>query len=218
MTSDHIKRLADKYTLKTADKIPPPLPKREEPKAANSNVAPKEDHEEKRKVWPRWKTQLFNEIRPHSICIVGTDKTVQVSVDNADGTWTTFGGNRGCRPMRAVPSLSGSLRDTVTPRFNNDPFIFIGVLTRVWTDTEIHAKALAVFIPDEMQKVADVREPAKLDHGFIDVGPDFDLAMFELRLFAIAEEARIRLWDDEGLSQYLDQLGEQRMKMSGRGL
>jgi hypothetical protein len=201
MTSDHIKRLADKYTLKTADQIPPPLPKREEPKAANSN-APKEDHEEKRKVWPRWKTQLFNEMRPHSICIVGTDQNVICNVENADGSWTQFGGNS----------------DTVSPRFNNNPFFDVRVQLRFWTDNEIHAKAFAIFIPDSLTKIADIKEPAKLKNGFVDVGYNFDLTYFELDLFARAEQAHMRLWDDEGLSQYLDQLGEQRMRKSGRGL
>ena len=218
MTSDTVKALADRYFLKTADKILPPKPKEEEkPSAANTNTA-QPDHVEKRKIWPRWKTQLFEELRPHSICIVGTDRNVICNVENEDGSWTQFGGNSGRMAMRADASLSGSWRDTVTPRFNNNPFFDVRVQLRFWTDTELHAKAFALFIPESMAKIADIAEPAKLKNGFIDVGYNFDLSFFELDLFARAEQTHMRLWDDEGLSQYLDQVSEQRLRNSGRGL
>ena len=206
MTSDTVKALADRYFLKTADQIETPKPK------------PEDDHAVTRLVWPRWKTALFDELKPHAIAVVSTK-------DN--GMWplrgARFGHNRSYRPIKLA--YSGSLKDTITPRYNNNPFLVeVGVQIRLWTDSSINAKKFEFILPKRLPKIADELVP-KDDHGkeIEDTKGwkyfhELDLSLLELEMSDMANNMNIPLWDDEGLSQYLDQVSEQRLRNSGRGL
>lgn len=214
MTSDHIKRLADQYMpmgVTTADKIEPPKPK------------PEADHKIVRRSWPRWKRDLFDELQPHALAVVSTKTSGSFNWNGDDGTIIRPGHNRSFRAIRFA--TSGSLQDTITPQFNNNAFgVEFGVQLRLWTDSKQGALDLKFKGGKRMIEIADV-VTMKDENGNDIEAPigwtyvtGFDLSLFELELFEIARIRNFPLWDDEGLSQYLDQLGEQRMRKSGRGL
>lgn len=46
----------------------------------------------------------------------------------------------------------------------------------------------------------------RLEHGFLDLGADLDLEVFELEMHDIAKRLGVPSWDDAGLVVWIDQL------------
>lgn len=219
MTRPDVKSLADRYCLTTGDRIErPKVIKVEDPSHIlpdEPKPKPVEDHAVDRLIWPSWKRALFAKHGFHSIAIVSTDGAVSVMVQNADGSTTRFGHNRGCRPVKFA--LSGSWKDTVTPRFDTNPFFFMGTQLRFWTQWEKDAKHIAFLLPTLLARIEDKEGSGeKLEKGFWDVGPDYDLTMLELEIMDIGQRNQFPIWDDKGLDAHLEELGAQELRKPGK--
>ena len=186
-TIDDLKR---DYGLVTAADLPP------RPK-------PADDHVTVRERWSQHKRLAFKAMAPHALCVVATEGPVSaVTYNAAGGVGRRFGHNRGCWPMRLAASRAWE--DTVTNTYNKNPFVRTGVQIRVWTKSEAHVKRLILPISDLLGAMAEEALGSDLINGFVDVGPDLQMELLELEIHDVAKRARIVVWDDEGLSAYLD--------------
>jgi len=187
------RELAAKYGLTTADQapLPPPRPK------------PPEDHAAVRVRWSPRKTDAFNLLGPKAVVLVATDGPVSVTVTGADGSVKRFGHNRGVWPAKVAKT--GAWRDTVSSNNDKFPLVFFGTQARFWCLTEHDRDKLAESVVDL------IAERAKRDGGLEtlrlqchDLGPDLDMALFEMEIAGIAQRLNVTAFDDHGLSSFLD--------------
>jgi len=187
-TIDDLKR---DYGLVTAADLPP------RPK-------PADDHTHVRDRWSQHKKLAFKTLGPHALCVVATEGPVSVVTYNAaGGVDRRFGHNRGCWPIRLAASRAWE--DTVTNTYNKNPFVRTGVQIRVWTKSEAHVKRLMLPVSDLLGAMAEEALGSDLINGFVDVGPDLQMELLELEIHDVARRAKIAVWDDGGLSEYLDE-------------
>lgn len=156
-----------------------------------------------RRAWPREKKLAFNALEPAALCLVATDGPVSVVLWGPGGEQTRLGHNRGIWPARVVKT--GAWKDSVTTSWDKNPFMYLGVQIRLWAPTveerDRVSDAVLALIAARSEEHGGL---ARLEHGFADLGPELDLALFEVEIRDIAERARVRVWDDDELSAWLD--------------
>ena len=153
---------------------------------------------------PRWsprKRDTFIRLAPAAVCIAGTEGPVP----------RTFGDNRGAWPIRV--GITERWEDTSTPGLNSgSPLWWQGVLFRVWTPSREHAKQLGAAV---LELVAERVE--QLRGAWVDLGPETDLALFEVEVYALAERLKIPARDDDALNKWLDWVLRKEMDRDERG-
>lgn len=108
------------------------------------------------------------------------------------------GDNRGGWPVRIGTTASAD--DNLTHIADSwSPYWTQGVLFRVWTESEAHARMVSGLTAGLIEERSD-----DLRKAWRDLGPDTDLPMLEFEIHAIANEAGIRTWDDHSLRQHLE--------------
>ena len=126
----------------------------------------------------------------------------------ADGTGIErrFGSNRPCRPVKI--GSTRSVRDTITPLINKNPFIKTAVVSRIWLPGAkkfADAGRLAGEANYVLTQAAERAGYPQLMHGFVDAGPQFDAAKFEGDVIDLARLLGIApAWSDQALSDFLD--------------
>ncbi|MGH6815519.1 MAG: hypothetical protein ACREC6_07435 [Hyphomicrobiaceae bacterium] len=138
--------------------------------------------------WPSEKIAAFRRLAPAAVYIAGTEGPVP----------RRFGDNRGAWPIRI--GVTASWKDIITPQLEHSaPLWWQGVLFRVWTPDEVHAKRLALEIPEFVAARVE-----QLRGAWLDLGVETDLALFEVEVHHLAERLKIKTWDDDALSRTLD--------------
>ncbi|KAB2918506.1 MAG: hypothetical protein F9K29_08035 [Hyphomicrobiaceae bacterium] len=238
MTSDAVRRLADKYRLKTGDQVPQPPPRAE--------TTPAVKRRSRRS--PEW-TRTFEALQPAAVYIAGYAAPVPRG----------FADNRGVWPIRI--GITTRWVDSLTKEMDrHQPVHWMGVWFRVWTLSFESAGQLAFAVANS---IADMLEPGsqggedplsqmhreivrwvraeKLRNAFLDLGPDFDLEQintqavvrdlaladpqtaeenreqhfrivrrkFELAIHHLAGDLCIQAWDGEAFDAYIDGLVRQ---------
>lgn len=166
---------------------------------------PEADHAQTRVRWSQAKKLAFKEMAPAAVCIVATDGPVSVVTYGSGGqVLARFGHNRGCWPMRVATTSSWA--DNITDAYNKSPFHWTGVQIRTWTGSVRNRDRLAEAVTDLLGQMSEEALGAMLINGFVDAGPDVDLDLLEVEIHAIAERMKIGVWDDTGLSEWLDEI------------
>ncbi len=181
MTSDAVKRLADKYMLGTADKLPPPGSR---PRPTARPEAPAE-LPAGRVRWSAQRRRLFQRWGIAALYVAGPKAPIPRGI----------GDNRLGWPIR-IGGTGKTFADTITRVMDSySPYHWQGVWFRVWTPSPAHVRRLAYEVlnrllpedpeaPDgtvEAEIVRAVRwlrmvDAEQVRHRWIDVGeaPDFD--------------------------------------------
>lgn len=186
-----LRELARDLGLTTADKIAAPPPK------------PADDHAKTRERWDRTKKLAFATLEPAALVLVATDGPVSVTLWGAGGVVAQLGHNRGVWPAKVA--RTAAWKDTVTAAYDKNPFFFLGAQFRVWTPSVAHRDRLAASVLDLIAARSEADGGlATLRAEFADLGPELDLALFELEVHDIAKRLGIASWNDDGLSRWLD--------------
>jgi len=178
---------------------------------------PPEDHAATRVRWSREKKHAFREMSPAALCIVATDGPCSVvTYDESGAVKARFGHNRGCWPMRVATTSSWA--DTITDAYNKNPFQWTGVQIRVWCGDARRRDRLAEAVTGLLAEMSEEAMGAGLMNGFVDVGVEVDLDLLEMRIHDIAERLGFGVWDDDGLSRWLDDIvrREEMRRVGGR--
>lgn len=197
MTSIH--ELASAYGLTTADKIAPP-----EPGAPKHHEAVRMEALARR--WPLDKRMRFRDLAPAALALVASDGPVSVTLFAPDGRVSRrIGHNRAVWPARFVATSNWS--DTVTPQWDRNPLVPMRMQFRIWCADPDARDRLAEAAVEMLAARAESDGGCEaLRRDYVDLGPDLDLAMLEMELHALAERLLIApVWDDEGLSRFLEQ-------------
>jgi len=190
---NQIQSLKQTYNLMTGDQIQPPRPK------------PIDDHGQTRVRWSTAKKHAFREMRPAALCIVATDGPVSVvTYDRGMNVAKRYGHNRGCWPMRIA--TTAAWEDNITGAYDRNPFVRTGVQIRTWCSDARRRDRLVTSVTDLLGEMSENAMGAELENGFTDAGPDVDLELFEVEIHAIAERLGFGVWDDAGLSAWLDEI------------
>lgn len=172
MTSDAVKRLADKYTMTTADKVPVPPPK---PRTVDQPAAAPTPRQRQR--WDDARKDAFARWGITALYVAGPKAPVPRGI----------GDNRLGWPLRF--GTTKVWEDNVTDVMDGaSPYHWQGVWFRVWTPTRPHARQLLTLLVDALSPSEgfdsqpgsledEIRrfiraEPAR--HAWHDVGEDFD--------------------------------------------
>lgn len=161
----------------------------------------------KKIVWTQRRRDIFNFLRPVSISLVAADGPVSVTLsDQWGGVVRRIGHNRGVWPARVVKG--SAMRDAATTTWNKNPMMFVGTQARLWVLREADRDRVALSIVDLIAARAE-RDGGleELFHGFQDLGPELDLAMFEMEMHGVAQRLGIVAWDDDGLLRWFDSIG-----------
>lgn len=150
----------------------------------------------------------FDALAPAALCLVATDGPVSMTLyDRSGAVVRRIGQNRGVWPAKVARSCSW--KDTVTTTHDKSPFHFFGVQFRAWCLTDEDRDALAERVADLIAQRSEADgSVAELLHGALDLGPELDLALFELEVADIAKRIGVRVWDDAGLLSLLDRAHE----------
>lgn len=179
---------------------------------------PADDHAVTRERWSPAKKLALREMAPAALCIVATDGPVSVVTYDAGGRVTgRFGHNRGCWPMRVATTAAWA--DNISDAYDRNPFVWTGVQIRAWAGNVRKRDRVAEGVVDLLGQMSEEAMGVRLRKGFLDVGPDVQIDMLEVEIHAIAERLGIGLWDDGGLSAWLDQIvaREAQRRVGGRG-
>jgi len=151
--------------------------------------------------WSERKWGAFRRLAPAAVYVAGTEGPVPRS----------FGDNRGAWPIRI--GVTESWKDTITPQLERGaPLWWQGVLFRVWTPSEVHAKRLALEVPEFIAARVE-----QLRGAWLDLGVETDLELFEVEVHHLAQRLKIRTWDDDALSRALDERVRREMEQEARG-
>jgi hypothetical protein len=165
---------------------------------------PPDDHGALRERWSQVKRLAFREMGPAALCIVATDGPVSVvTYDAAGNVKARFGHNRGCWPARVA--VTGQWEDRIGPAYDRNPFVATGVQIRVWAETARQRDRLVLPAAELLGAMAEEALGAELRAGFVDLGPEVRFELLEMELHAMAERLGVIVWDDEGLSRFLDE-------------
>lgn len=192
--------------MTTADLILPPRPKLED------------DHGHTRVRWAPDKKEAFDAVGFAALALVATDGPVSVTLWGRTGEVKRLGHNRGIWPAKIAKTASW--KDTVTATHDKDPFFFLGTQFRLWCLTDVDRDRLAASVVDMIAvRSEEFGGLDELRHGFQDLGPDLDLNMFEFEIAGVAGRLGIAVWDDAGLSAFLDRMVAvvTQMRAQGRG-
>ncbi len=186
-----IQSLRTQYGLTTAAELPP--------------GKPTDDHAQTRVRWSREKKHAFREMGPAALCIVATDGPVSVvTYDTGGRVIGRFGHNRGCWPARIA--ATAAWEDNISGAYDKNPFVRTGVQIRVWCGDERRRDRLAEAVTGLLAEMSEEAMGQVLRSGFIDMGPEVDMSLLEMRIHDIAERLGFGVWDDEGLSAWLDEI------------
>lgn len=177
---------------------------------------PAADHAVVAARWDGPKRAAFDAMAPAALVLVATDGPVSVTLWGPQGAVRRFGHNRGVWPAKIV--RSASWKDNVTPTHDKSPFFWMGGKFRFWCLTGVARDRLAAAVVDLI--ASRVERDGGLDellHGYRDLGPDLDLAMFELEVWDIARRVGVQAWDDAGLSAFLDRVVASVLTREGQG-
>ncbi len=189
-----IRNLKNEYNLMTGDDL-------------LAKPKPADDHRVAVERWGAAKKYAFQKMAPAALCIVATDGPVSVVTYDAAGQITgRFGHNRGCWPVRLATTSIWA--DRISEAYDRNPFVHTGVQIRTWASNARKRDRLAESITGLLAQMSEDAMGARLINGFVDVGPDLQLELFEIEIHAIAERLGIGVWDDAGLSTWLDQIVE----------
>lgn len=109
------------------------------------------------------------------------------------------GDNQGSRPITL--GVTKSWGDTITKHIDrHSPLWWNGVLFRIWCESEEHADLLHRIVASYLQKYDPLRK------SWFDMGPAFSPAKFEWAIRKLAEDRRIRTWNDKELVAYVNEL------------
>lgn len=162
---------------------------------------------EARERWGQDKRDCFHHLKPAALILVATDGPVSVTLWSPGGheAKRRLGHNRGVWPAKFV--RSSALRDTATPTYDKGPLFFCGAQFRLWFLSEAHRDSVVESALDLIALRAEADGGLEaLDHGFQDLGPDLDLAFFEMEMTALGRRVAGHCFDDDGLSRFLDQV------------
>lgn len=167
--------------------------------------------------WSRQKREAFKLLAPAGIAFVASDGPVSVTTYSAGGDVVRrFGHNRGVWPARF--SNVGVWKDSTTQAWNKNPFFFLGTQFRLWTRTPALRDRLLETYVDRISALSDEHGGLeRLEHGFLDLGSELDLSLFELELHDIARRSLIHVWDDAGLSEFLDRVLVRAQQLASAG-
>jgi hypothetical protein len=199
------REIAAAHGLETADALPP-------------RPRPQDDEAGVRARWSPEKKLAFRSLDPAALCLVATDGPVSVTIfDRAGGVVTRLGHNQGVWPAKIA--RTGAWKDTVTATYDRNPFFWIGTQCRWWCATSEQRDKLATHVLELLSARAAEGCAEPLLNGFVDLGADVDLSILEMEVAAMAERLRFQLWDDEGLSMFLDRIVRraQRLRVDSRG-
>lgn len=149
--------------------------------------------------------RVFDVLRPAALALVASDGPVSVTVWNRGAVVRRIGHERGVWPARLA--RTESWRDTVTPTWDRDPFVALGVRVRLWCPTaparDRFAEAAAGLLSSYGEAAVGVGGAGALRDGYQDLGADLDLGLFELELVDIAGRLGIVALDDAGCRLWL---------------
>lgn len=171
-----------------------------------------------RERWSPHKSMAFDILSPSALCLVATDGPVSVTLWSPGGNNVVrrIGHNRGVWPARIAKTAQW--RDTTTSAYDKNPLMFIGTQFRLWTHLARDRDRLADAAVDLIAMRADADGGLEaLGHGFQDLGPDLDLGLFEFEIVDVAARLGVRVWDDAGLSAYLDRIVARAQLISNSG-
>lgn len=159
--------------------------------------------------WTQRRRDVFNFLGPVSISLVATDGPISITLwDPGGGIRSRIGHNRAIWPARIVNG--SAMRDAATTTWNKFPLVPVRTQARLWTLREADRDRLAASIVDLIAARAEAAEreggQGALLHGFQDLGPDLDLAFFEMELHDVANRLRVLVWDDDGLLRWIDSI------------
>ncbi len=203
--------LAAALGVRTGDTLPPPVKKQ---------PRPEDDHASTRVRWSETKRLAFSTLSPAALVIVGTEGPVSADVWGPGGTRgevERIGSNRPVWPARVA--TTGSWADTVTTTYNRSPLFWCGTLLRFWFPAKRFRDAAVTAVGDLLaRRAADEDSSARLLNGFVNMGPDTDLALLEMEIAAAVEPLGApAMWDDSGLSRFLDRTVERAVAMQAQG-
>jgi hypothetical protein len=165
--------------------------------------------------WADDVAQAFERMGPHALCVVGTRGPASLTLMNQHGEEVQrIGGNKGCWPLKLASSAAR--KDTITATYNRGPFFWCGMLIRIWCETDEHEKRLSKQVAELLGVYREDAFGETMLSGFIDVGPNFSLEMFELEIRSIAERMNYAVWDDGELRVELERRARARMAVGGR--
>ncbi len=146
----------------------------------------------------------FKALAPAALCLVATDGPVSMTLYGRSGAVVErIVHNRGV--WQAKVARSASWKDTVTTTHEKSPFHVFSVQFRTWCLTDAERDRLAEGVVELIARRAESDGGiATLRHGAQDLGPDLDLALFELEVVDIARRLKVPVWDDAGLLALLD--------------
>lgn len=160
--------------------------------------------------WTQRRRDIFNFLGPMSISLVATDGPISVTLwDPGGGIRERIGHNRAIWPARVVNG--SAMRDAATTTWNKFPLAFLGTQARLWTLREADRDRLSHSVVDLIAERSDEAEReggrGLLKQGFRDLGPDLDLAFFEMEMHGIGERLGMLTWDDDNLVRWFDAIG-----------
>jgi hypothetical protein len=166
------------------------------------------------------KSDIFDALKPAALVIVATEQPVAATLFAKGGhEERRIGSNAGVWPVKLAKT--GAWRDTVTATYDKGPLFTVGAMARWWFLTSAHRDLVFDAAQRMIAERAERDGSAPLLHGFQDVGPDIDWAVFELEIGSIAERvggAAARPLDDGQLLATLDAIAAEmdRARMTGR--
>ncbi len=189
MTSDAVKALADKYSLRTGDKIAPPPARPRAPTAFPIDIvepspAP-QPAEPPRTRWSTDRARMFKAWGPVALYVAGTRHPVPRGI----------GDNRLGWPLRI--GMTSTWDDGITKNMDAQaPYHWQGVWFRVWTPSTAHYKRLAFEVvnallpPDEEPGDGgsiehEIRRWVRAErarHSWLDVGAEFDFPVADRKV------------------------------------
>ncbi len=156
------------------------------------------------KKWSEAKRLAFKIMAPGAVALVATNGPVSVVLyDRAGYPAKRYGHNRGIWPAKIA--RTAAWKETVTATYDKDPFLDLGLRFRVWAATIAARDQLAEAVVELIERRAEADGGLdELRNGFYDLGPDLDLAMFEMEIHDLAKRLGITAWDDDGLEAHLE--------------
>lgn len=123
-----------------------------------------------------------------------------------------MGDNRGARPIRI--GITKHMTDEVVRKMDDaSPTFEQRILIRLWVRGHAKAKRLEALIRERLGEIGE-----HLRKSYTDMGPDFDVAYFELELRYLAEAEGIETYDDETMMRDLARRVKKRMARVAEGV